>query len=166
MKILVSAASKHNSTYEIAEAIADELRRVGMKAEVFHAEKAPAPSGYDAAVLGSAIYMGSWMGEARDYVEKHQAQLAQMPVWLFSSGPLGAEDPQPSAPPQQLDELLEKTGARGHEIFVGKLDKDGLGFGEKLIVKGVKAPYGDFRDWDAIRGWARSIAAELEQVAA
>jgi menaquinone-dependent protoporphyrinogen IX oxidase len=29
-------------------------------------------------------------------------------------------------------------------------------------VKAVKAPEGDFRDWDAIREWADAIARELE----
>ena len=30
-----------------------------------------------------------------------------------------------------------------------------------MIVKAVKAPDGDFRDWDAIRAWADGIAAVL-----
>lgn len=165
MNILVTAASKHNSTYEIAEAIGDELRRSQIEAVVLEAERAPSPADYDAVIIGSAIYAGSWMGEARSYVDTYQAQLAQKPVWLFSSGPLGAENPQPQEPPTQLEELMQKTQARGHEIFVGKLNRDSLGFGEKLIVKAVKAPYGDFRDWEAIRAWARAIAAELQTVA-
>lgn len=164
MKILVTAASKHNSTAEIAEAIGDELRQAGLNVDVFEAKQAPAPTGYDAVVVGSAVYAGSWMGDARGYVDAQQAELARMPVWLFSSGPLGAEDPQPQEPPAQLDDLLQKTRARGHEIFVGSLDKNDLGLAEKLIVKAVKAPYGDFRDWEAIRAWARAIAAELAAV--
>jgi hypothetical protein len=28
----------------------------------------------------------------------------------------------------------------------------------------VKAPEGDFRDWDAIRQWAHEIATELREV--
>ena len=84
-----------------------------------------------------------------------------MPVWLFSSGPLGADDPQPEGEPVHLDQLIGRTGARGHRTFVGKLDKDELGFGERLIVRAVGAPDGDFRDWDAIRVWADEIAEEL-----
>ncbi len=166
MNILVTVASKHNSTYEIAVAIGDTLRQAGFEADVLEADRAPSPAGYGAAIIGSAIYAGSWMEQARSYVDANQAKLAQMPVWLFSSGPLGAENPQPQEPPTQLDELMQKTRARGHEIFVGKLDRDSLGFGEKLIVKAVKAPYGDFRDWEAIRSWARAIAAELQPVGA
>lgn len=166
MKILVTAASKHGSTQAIAEAIGEELRHAGHVVDVVDAAQASGVVGYDAAVIGSAIYAGSWMKEAREFVAQNQSALLQMPVWLFSSGPLGAEDPQPQADPTQLPELLAQTNARGHRIFVGSLQKEDLNFGEKLIVKAVKAPYGDFRDWDAIRAWARThIAASLAQVA-
>jgi hypothetical protein len=44
------------------------------------------------------------------------------------------------------------------------MDKRDLGFGEKLVVAGVRAPYGDFRPWDEIVGWAGTIARALEAV--
>jgi menaquinone-dependent protoporphyrinogen oxidase len=166
MKILIAAASKHGSTLEIAAAIGDELRRAGYTVDVYDAKEAPSAAPYDAAIVGSAVYAGSWLGEARSYVADNQAALAGKPVWLFTSGPLGAENPQPVADPAQLPELLAQSGARGHEIFVGKLDKESLSFGEKLIVKAVKAPYGDFRDWQAISAWAADIAEALVPVSA
>lgn len=165
MNILVTFASKHGSTAEIAAAVAEELRRAGHVVDLHDAQAAPAAGAYDAVIIGSAIYAGSWQAEARRYVEDNQAALAQRPVWLFSSGPLGEENPQPQQPPAQLDELMARTQARGHENFVGKLDKERLSFGEKLIVKAVKAPYGDFRDWDAIRAWAREVGAAVTAVA-
>jgi len=33
---------------------------------------------------------------------------------------------------------------------------------ERVIVKGVKAPTGDFRDWNEIDSWAAGIASRLE----
>lgn len=166
MKILVAAASKHGSTLEIAEAIGAELRRAGFTVDVRNAAQKSSLAGYDAAVLGSAIYMGSWLAEARNLLTENQVALAQMPVWLFSSGPLGAENPQPVGDPQQVPELLALVQARGHQNFVGKLEKSSLGMGEKMMVKAVKAPYGDFRDWQAITAWAREIAAVLQSVPA
>ena len=165
MKILVTAASKHGSTQEIAETIGAELRQAEHEVDVIESTQASV-AGYDTAVIGSAIYAGNWMGAARDFVAQNQAELAQMPVWLFSSGPLGAENPQPQEEPVQLPDLMTQTNARGHKIFVGSLNKADLNFGEKLLVKAVKAPYGDFRDWDAIRAWAREIAAALAPVEA
>ncbi len=46
-------------------------------------------------------------------------------------------------------------------MFFGALDREKLSFSERMIVKAVKAPDGDFRDWDAINGWADEIADEL-----
>lgn len=161
MNILVAVASKHGSTREIADVIAQELRAAGHTAEVRNVEEAPTINRYDAAIVGSAVYMGNWLPEARQYVEQNRERFAGMPVWLFSSGPLG-EDPQPKGDPEGLDRLMEQTGARGHQIFVGRLDKSELGLGERLIVRAVKAPEGDFRDWDAIRAWAREIAAAVK----
>jgi len=105
--------------------------------------------------------MGHWMKEAVEFVRRNRTALAGMPVWLFSSGPLGEDHPEDMGIPATLDELLEQTGARDHQVFVGRLDKSELGFGERLISKVVKAPEGDFRDWDAIRAWAREIAQQL-----
>ncbi|MDX1664690.1 MAG: flavodoxin domain-containing protein [Candidatus Promineifilaceae bacterium] len=161
MKILVLVESKHGSTDEIAQAITHELSQAGHQVELYDAQEAPPPAGYDAVVAGSAIYVGRWMGEARTYVHQHADALRERPVWLFSSGPLGKE-PQPVGEPEEIPELVAASGARGHRNFVGKLDKDELGLAERLVVRAVKAPYGDFRNWEGIRSWAHEIAAALE----
>ncbi len=161
MNILVAVASRHGSTRDIADVIADELRASGHTVDVQNACEVSNIQKYDAAIVGSGVYMGNWLAEARHFVDQNQASLSAIPVWLFSSGPLGRDDPQPSADPAHLQELLQATQARGHRIFVGKLDKSELGLGERLVVKMVKAPDGDFRDWEAIRGWAHDIASAL-----
>ena len=43
------------------------------------------------------------------------------------------------------------------------LDRTKLGFGERMMVKAVKAPDGDFRDWNAISAWADEIGRELAE---
>ena len=160
MNILVAVASKHSSTRGIAEAIGQELRRSGHTVQVRGADEVNGLGGYDAVILGSAIYMGNWLAEARQFVDKNRASLATMPVWLFSSGPLGQSDPQPPGDFAHLRELMDATQARGHRTFVGKLDRSSLGRAERLVAKVVRAPEGDFRDWEAIREWAREIAAD------
>lgn len=161
MRILGAVASKHGSTREIAEAVADELRATGVAADLREVGAGDDPGGYDAVILGSAIYMGNWLREAKEFATRHRELLAAVPVWLFSSGPLGAADPQPHGDPADLAAVLAATGARGHVIFTGQLDQGELGLGERLIAGVVGAPEGDFRDWGAIRGWARSIGALL-----
>lgn len=161
MKILTAYASRHGSTAEIAEAIAAELRNAGHEVELAEAAGVASLAGYDAVIAGSAVYIGKWLPEAASFVEQFKEQLATMPVWLFSSGPLGDETPHPPGDPEGIPELVAELDARGHQVFVGKLDKGSLGMGERLITRMVKAPEGDFRDWEAIGAWARTIAASL-----
>jgi menaquinone-dependent protoporphyrinogen oxidase len=161
MNILVAVASRHGSTREIASAIAGELEAAGHRVTTREIAEAVDVSGYDAVVLGSAVYIGNWMPEARQFIDGHHEELALIPVWLFSSGPIGVENPKPEGDPNLVPEFIEKTGAREHRIFTGKLDPKVLGLGERLITRIFGAPAGDFRDWEDIRAWAREIAREL-----
>lgn len=162
MNILIAVASRHGSTDDIAEAIAHELRVEGHSVTIENADDVQTIDPYEAVIAGSAVYAGNWLPAARKFVKQFWMDLAQKPVWLFSSGPLGDEDPQPKGDPNQIAELMAATGASGHAIFVGKLDKSRLGMGERLMTRLVGAQEGDFRDWEAIRVWAQTIATKLE----
>jgi menaquinone-dependent protoporphyrinogen IX oxidase len=97
-RVLVTAASRHGSTHEIADALARRLQEAagdrGLTAAALHAENRPDPASFDAVVLGSAVYHGSWLEPARDLAHRHAAVLRARPLWLFSSGPIG-EPPYP-----------------------------------------------------------------------
>jgi menaquinone-dependent protoporphyrinogen oxidase len=160
MKILVTAASKHGATAEIATAIAEELEGQGHHPHLAAPERVTSLDGYGAVVLGSAVYAGRWREEARDLVDRLGAELEERPVWLFSSGPLG-QPPKPDEDPVDAEAMVSATGAHAHRVFAGRLDRDLLGFAEKAIVVALRAPEGDFRDWDEIRGWAVEIASAL-----
>ena len=88
MKVLVVYASRHGGTRGIAERIGEVLHADGFDAQVVSADKAPRPDSADAVVIGSGVYMGSWLKEGTGYIERNQVALAKRPVWLFSSGPL------------------------------------------------------------------------------
>jgi menaquinone-dependent protoporphyrinogen oxidase len=163
MNFLIAVASRHGSTREIADALTQELCSSGNPTTVCDAGEVTDLESYDAVIIGSAVYMGQWLPAAREFVQRNRNKLSTMPVWLFSSGPVGDADPQAKDDPGHLEELMTASGAREHHIFVGKLDRSGLGFGERLMVKVVKAPEGDFRDWDAIRTWAQSIASAASE---
>jgi menaquinone-dependent protoporphyrinogen oxidase len=160
MRVLVTVASKHGSTAEIGTAIAGILAEAGHTVLEQDPEDADDPARYDAVVMGSGVYAGHWIREAKAYATEHATTLRERPVWLFSSGPLG-EPPQPAGDPVDVTDLITLLEPRGHEVFAGSMDRSSLGFGERAIVGMVKAPYGDFRDWTAINGWAGRIAQEL-----
>jgi menaquinone-dependent protoporphyrinogen oxidase len=160
-RILVIVASRHGSTAEIAEAIArtlaDDGRALGITASVVPADRTLAPGTFDAVVLGSAVYAGRWLESAREYATTHAEALRARPVWLFSSGPIG-EPPFPPDEPHDAGTIIQLTGAREHRVFAGRLEKERLSFGERAMVTAMRAPLGDFREWDVIRNWAREIA--------
>ena len=160
MTVLVAVASKHRSTFQIGQAIAAELAERGIPSDLRDPVDVPAVGEYEAAIIGSAVYAGNWMAQARELIDRCEVELRERPVWLFSSGPLG-DPPAPVGDPAGVAPLVERVRARGHRVFSGRLVKDELGFGEKLILKAVRAPSGDFRDWAAIADWADEIAAEL-----
>jgi menaquinone-dependent protoporphyrinogen oxidase len=164
MRILVTAASRHGATHEIASAIADGLARRGVDAESRPTEELGSLDAYDAYVIGSAVYIGRWLDPARDLVEVHARTLADRPVWLFSSGPLGPPDAlKPEGDPVDAAGLIQTVQPVDHRVFAGKLDRKQLSFAEKAVVVAVRAPEGDFRDWEAIDGFAADIARHLAE---
>jgi menaquinone-dependent protoporphyrinogen oxidase len=164
VKVLVAVASKHGNTRAIGEAIAAALTDAGLDAELRAPEEVPDVRDFDAVVIGSGIYVGKWLPDARAFVDAQAGALRDRPVWLFSSGPLG-EPPKPAEDPTDVAAVMELTGARGHRLFSGNLDREQLGFGERAVTRMVRAPYGDFRAWPEMREWAQKIAAELREPA-
>ncbi|HTO01631.1 MAG TPA: flavodoxin domain-containing protein [Microthrixaceae bacterium] len=161
MNVIVVVASKHGSTSAIAAAVGEELRNGGLDVSIVTAgDPNSSLDGCDAVVMGSAVYVGQWMKAARTFAEAHREKLRGMPVWMFSSGPLG-DGSQQADDLADVRVLAEDLGARDHRVFAGSLDKSDLNIAERAAVRMVHAPYGDDRDWEEIRGWARSIAADL-----
>lgn len=159
MRILVTVASRHGSTAEIAAELAKALRLAlpGTAVDDRPMARVGNLDGYDAVVLGSAVYLGRWLAEARSWVAVQAVALRRRPVWLFSSGPVG----DPTASAADATELVRTLGARDHRMFAGSLHRDQLGVRERLVVGLVHANDGDFRDWPSVRAWAAEIAAEL-----
>lgn len=161
--VLVAFASKHGATRDIADSIAVQLRMDDLDVDLLDVADVTNVAGYNAIILGSAVYMGNLLPDVRAFVDKFDADLRSTPLWLFSSGPIG-DDPKPAGEAAEAADLAEKLHARGHTVFAGKLDKKELSLAENLAVKLVRAPTGDFRDWDAIESWADSIAREIEHL--
>jgi menaquinone-dependent protoporphyrinogen oxidase len=174
MPILVAYASKHGSTKEIAERIAGRLSKAGLQAEALPVRDVSDVKPYDAVVLGSALYMFHWLGEARAFARRHRADLSARPLWLFSSGPFGPEpldkegrDKLGISGPRELDELRRDLNPRDHRVFWGAWDRRNkpIGFWERLVnlmpAGRASMPDSDFRDWPNIEAWADGVAAEL-----
>ena len=159
--VLVAFASKHGSTVEIAGAISDELRSQGLRVECLAADAVADVSGYDAVVIGSAVYMKRWRREARHLLHRHARELADKPFWIFSSGPFGETPDLAWAEPPKIAKEAERLGVRDHVVFGGRLPTDPSGPIEKAMLRNTPAAAADLRDWDEIRAWARGVAGAL-----
>ena len=160
MHVLVTVASRHGATRALAEALTAELDQGALTATLLEPAEVASLEGYDAVVLGSAVYAGSWLPAARELVARCAVALRERPVWLLSSGPIG-DPPKPAGAPAEVAALLEETGAREHRVLPGRLERRRLGRGERAVVALVRAPDGDFRDWEAVRAWAAEIRDAL-----
>jgi menaquinone-dependent protoporphyrinogen oxidase len=161
MRVLVSAASKHGATTEIADHIGETLRQRGFDVTVAEPDDAKPDAGYECIVLGSAVYAGHWLKDAKALTARIGDAGQRTRVWVFSSGPLG-DPPKPDEEPVDVAGIVELVAPIEHRVFAGRIDKSELGFGERAIMIAVRAPDGDFRDWDEIAAWADGIADALE----
>lgn len=164
-RVLVAFASKRGSTAEIAHAIAEELRHDGLDVDCRAAGEVGGLDGYDAVVLGSAVYMKRWQGDAKHFLRRHADELSALPFWVFSSGPVGEPSTTPDASwlePPRIIERAHELGVRDHVVFGGRVPAEPRGPIERAMVKNTPEEYRDLRDWDEIRAWATQVARELQ----
>ena len=167
-KILVAYASKYGATKEIAEKIVAVLREAGLEVDVLPVDRIRDVTPYKAVILGSAVYVGKWQKEAVKFLQANERILAERPVWIFSSGPTGEGDAVELVEgvrlPAELQPVTDRIQPRDIAVFHGYINPDKIDFIEKWAIKSlVKKPFGDFRDWNAITAWAKSIAESLKE---
>ncbi|MEY9941842.1 flavodoxin domain-containing protein [Streptacidiphilus sp. MAP5-3] len=161
-RVLVAYASRNGATAEIAEWLAARLRDGEKDFDVTVAEVSDAldPTGYDAVVLGSALYEGRWLPSASRFARRHRHDLAHAPVWTFSSGPLDDSASRGDmVTTHSADCASRGLRARDHVTFGGRLSPDSRGWLAHAMVDGGHG--GDFRDRARIDAYAAQIAAEL-----
>jgi menaquinone-dependent protoporphyrinogen oxidase len=167
-KVLLAYATRYGSTEEVARTVAAKLEEGGLSVEVQPVKKVRSLEGNDAVVLGTPIFIGSLLKDARRFLDKHQAELEKLPVAVFALGPIRAGE-EMLASRGQLETALTKVPwlvPVDSEVFVGRYDPDRLGMGDKMLtalpaspLHGVPAQ--DDRDWDAIEAWAAKLAERL-----
>ena len=164
-RVLVSAASGHGSTTEIAHVIGETLTTSHVAVDIVPPAEVDSIEEYDAVVLGSAVYTGHWLAPARDFAIRFHDELAARRVWLFSTGPVG--DPSRKLvqsmeqDPADVTRIQREIEVRGHHMFAGKIDPQALTLAQRASLLVFRGMDGDFRDWSAITEWADGIAADL-----
>ena len=160
MKILLTSSSRHGTTDEVAAVIAEQLRTAGLEVVQARPEDVTDVEGYDAFVLGSAVYMTRWTDEAVDFTRRFSGALRGRPVWAFSVGLSGLPKGK-MADPNRVGPVLLSIEPAGHITFPGRCAPSALNVRERTIARLGGATEGDFLDLDAVRAWGASIAATL-----
>lgn len=162
-KVLVAYASRCGSTAEIAQAVGQALCEAGAAVDVRPIKEVAELQPYRAAVVGSAIRMGQWLPEAKQFVETHQTVLRGMPVGYFLACMTLYED---TAENRQtvaayLDPIREMVEPVAEGRFAGAMTNSKLSMVTRLMMKAMSVPEGDYRDWDAIRAWGTELYTSL-----
>ncbi|MEO6470165.1 MAG: flavodoxin domain-containing protein [Aeromicrobium sp.] len=161
--VLVANASKQGATAEIAARLGHQLRealpRSSWLVQVEDTDALQTLDGYDAVVLGSAVYLGRWLKSARKLLD-HTEVAPPNGLWLFSSGPASDGPHDPNLVPAAVKDA-ERLGARDNILFSGRMALEELGPVKRVLTSAMRVEGGDFRDWNVIDQWAEGIAREL-----
>jgi menaquinone-dependent protoporphyrinogen oxidase len=155
---LIAYASKHGTTREVAESIARTLGEHGLAVEIEEAGRVRDITPYDAVVVGGGLYMGKWHADARRLLKRHREEIAGKSLAVFGMGPDSLEASKVAESRKQLDRALAATPELepiAVTIFGGALEPESWRFPFNRL------PAFDARNWDAIRGWAKDLAAKL-----
>ena len=153
-RLIVVYGTKHGSTREVAEALAQAL-----DADVFPAARIADLSDYDGVVVGGSLYMGRWHPDAVDFLRRHRRTLAEVPFAVFALGPSTMDPPDVAESRAQLVRAVAKVPEIepfAVAIFGGAIDP------KKLRFPLSKLPASDARDWEQIRRWAAEIESTFD----
>lgn len=160
MRVLIAYGTKMGGTAGIAETLGQTLTDEGFDVDVRAARQTASVAGYDAVIVGGALYAFRWHRDARRFARRFRKELSTKPVWLFSSGPLDDSATESDIPPvRAVEKAMRRIGARGHKTFGGRIPADAKGFPASVMARDNA---GDWRDPADIARWAHKIAVALQ----
>jgi len=160
MKALVAVGSKHGGTEQIGRVVAQQLRADGIETDLVASTDVTDLAGYDAIVIGSAIYVDHVVPPVQALLNRLGEAIRSIPSYLFVSGPLAV---QPDAqPPEQVVKMAKKLSSRRVAVFPGRAVEADLRPTERAVLRMKGLHEGDYRDLAEVRDWAHTVAGDLQ----
>ncbi len=158
--VLVVYGTKSGCTAGVAERIGARLAAAGLTVDVAPAEDRPDSARYDGVFVGSGIRVGQWHASVKDWVAENTEALKVRPTALYTVCLTIASEPEKVDEVRAYtDPILAESGIEPVDIglFGGWFEPKRFSFIERTVLKAMKAPQGDHRDWDAIDEWAGTL---------
>ena len=157
-EVLVTYATKHGSTREIAETVAGALAEHGLRVDLRAADAVEELARYRAVVLGAALYTGRLHADARRFLARNRDALALRPLAVFAMGPRTLDEADVASSRRQLDHALARWPELrpAHVAIFGGVVRPA-----ELRFPFSRMPASDARDWDAVAAWAKEVAEAL-----
>ncbi|MBD3392934.1 MAG: hypothetical protein GF418_12585 [Chitinivibrionales bacterium] len=170
-KVLVTFGTMTGTTREVAEAIGAELRAGGHAVEVARVDEAKSIDDFDAVVAGTPVMIGMLNGPFRKFMRRNAKKLASKKVaWFLVCGYMNEPtDENVNSARKRVDSisgLVPDANPLATAMFGGAIKTQGSDFERlnpflKFMSGKIAADMKDGRDWNAIKAWARHLAAKL-----
>ena len=161
--ILVTFGSWAGSTREVAQVIGEALRETGATVDVLPARRAKEVVLYDAIVVGTPIHASKVHADATKFLRSNAVALSGKPLAYFVSCLAMKENTDEARRTAEGYVAALGSAAPGIQpasvgLFGGSLNCQAkASFPWNLIIKMMKSMEGDYRDWEAIREWAKAL---------
>jgi menaquinone-dependent protoporphyrinogen oxidase len=165
-RILVAYSSRYGSTASVAQAISAALCGLGHQVDLRQVQNVKDLAPYQAAVIGSPIYAGRWMGEAADFVKRNQHALSSVPTAYFTVCLTMKDDtPENRAKTMAYMDSLHDDAPAVRPVavglFGGVVDYAKMSFMHRAMLKSRGGPEGDFRNFAAVKAWSSEAVPAL-----
>ncbi|MCD4752830.1 MAG: twin-arginine translocation signal domain-containing protein [Anaerolineaceae bacterium] len=158
-RVLIAYATKTGSTAEIATRIGEIFAEKGFSVDVKPAKEVKDVSPYSTVLVGSGIRVGQMMGDAMKFITKNQAALKEKHFSVFF-GCMVLKDYTPEKIEEvsvYLNPVRDLVQPEYEGMFAGVIDPAKMTLVERMMMKVMKVPQGDFRNWTAIESWASEV---------
>jgi len=180
-KILILYGTNNGQTRKVAERIAEVVRERGHEVEMVQGNKAAAdfsPDGFDAAIVGTSIYMDQHQISVRKLVKAHSDAFARIPTAYFCVC-ITATQTTPEARAELDKYVKDFTSYTGlnpvkSAVFAGALKYPDYNFVKRFSAKLLARKLGldtdtkkyfEYTDWAEVTKFAEEFAELISKQA-